>query len=170
MGMFELGAFTQEEPPKESKRVRFNLDTGAAQTAIPVEWKGHIPTKEGTQMMFKTVSGELVPGTGTGTFAGRSEAGSKCTVTGPLAPVHKPLVSAYKCLKGLLFLTNMVESWFQQTQRWARRFKICSVSPVKPKRRRGCPCIKRKECTTSIWSRIRVLRRRRSGQDNCSGR
>ena len=39
MGMFELGAFTQEEPPKESKRVRFNLDTGAAQ-AIPVEWKG----------------------------------------------------------------------------------------------------------------------------------
>ena len=99
MGMFELGAFTQEEPPKESKCVRCNLNTGAAQAAIPVEWKGHIPTKEGTQMMFKTASGELVPGTGTGTFAGRSEAGSKCTVTGPLAPVHKPLVSAYKCLK-----------------------------------------------------------------------
>ena len=39
VGMFELGAFTQKEPPKEPKWVRFNLDTGAAQTAIPVDWK-----------------------------------------------------------------------------------------------------------------------------------
>ena len=65
-------------------------------------------------MMFKTTSGELVPGTGTGTFAGRSEAGSK------LAPVHKPLVSAYKCLKhGRIAVLdhNMVESLFEQAQR-----------------------------------------------------
>ena len=99
VGMFELGAFTQGESPKDPSWVRFNLDTGAAQTAIPVDWKDRIPTKEGAQMMFKTASGELVPGTGTGTFQGKSETGSRCRVTGPLAPVHKPLVSAYKCLK-----------------------------------------------------------------------
>ena len=99
VGMFELGAFTQGESPKDPSWVRFNLDTGAAQTAIPVDWKDRIPTKEGAQMMFKTASGELVPGTGTGTFQGKSETGSRCRVTGSLAPVHKPLVSAYKCLK-----------------------------------------------------------------------
>ena len=70
----------------------------AAQTGT-VDWKDRIPTKEGAQMMFKTASGELVPGTGTGTFQGKSETGSRCRVAGPLAPVHKPLVSAYKCLK-----------------------------------------------------------------------
>ena len=79
--------------------VRFNLDTGAAQTAIPSDWADKVPVKEGTEVMFKTASGELVCGTRTGVFKGTGEFGHCCSVTGPLAPVHKPLVSAYKCLK-----------------------------------------------------------------------
>ena len=38
--------------------VRFNIDTGAAQTAIPSTWQN----KEGADVLFKTASGELVRG------------------------------------------------------------------------------------------------------------
>ena len=99
VGMFELGALTAGEDLQAMEWVRFNLDTGAAQTAIPSDWAGKVPVKEGTEVMFKTASGELVRGTGTGVFKGTGEFGHCCSVTGPLAPVHKPLVSAYKCLK-----------------------------------------------------------------------
>ena len=100
MGMFELGALTAGEVYLQAMEwVRFNLDTGAAQTAIPPDWADKVPVKEGTEVMFKTASGELVRGTGTGVFKGTGEFGHRCSVTGPLAPVHKPLVSAYKCLK-----------------------------------------------------------------------
>ena len=67
--------------------------------SIPSDWADKVPVKEGTEVMFKTASGELVRGTGTGVFKGTGEFGHCCSVTGPLAPVHKPLVSAYKCLK-----------------------------------------------------------------------
>ena len=149
VGMFELGAFTQGESPKDPSWVRFNLDTGAA---IPVDWKDRIPTKEGAQMMFKTASGELVPGTGTGTFQGKSETGSRCRVTGPLAPVHKPLVSAYKCLKHgrMAVLDQDGGQLIPVDSATGRKFSSCSTSPVKPKRKLGCPYTKRKEFTTSI--------------------
>ena len=54
-------------------------------------------------MTFKTASGELVPSEGTGSYVGSDENGRRCKITGPIANVHKPLVSAYKCLsKGRL--------------------------------------------------------------------
>ena len=99
VGMFELGALTAGEDLQAMEWVRFNLDTGAAQTAIPSDWADKVPVKEGTEVMFKTASGELVRGTGTGVFKGTGEFGHCCSVTGPLAPAHKPLVSAYKCSK-----------------------------------------------------------------------
>ena len=49
-------------------------------------------------MIFKTASGELVPSEGTGTFEGFGESGMRCRVRGAIADVHKPLVSAHKCL------------------------------------------------------------------------
>ena len=49
-------------------------------------------------MIFKTASGELVPSEGTGTFVGFGESGMRCRVRGAIADVHKPLVSAHKCL------------------------------------------------------------------------
>ena len=49
-------------------------------------------------MIFKIASGELVPSEGTGTFEGFGESGIRCRVRGAIADVHKPLVSAHKCL------------------------------------------------------------------------
>ena len=49
-------------------------------------------------MIFKTASGELGPSEGAGTFEGFGESGMRCRVRGAIADVHKPLVSAHKCL------------------------------------------------------------------------
>ena len=81
---------------------KFNLDTGAAQTAIPIAWDS-IRTEAGGEVTFKTASGELVQSEGTGVYFGTDENGTRCKVSGPRAGVHKPLVSAHKCLsKGRL--------------------------------------------------------------------
>ena len=60
VGMFELGALTAGEDLQAMEWVRFNLDTSAAETAIPSDWADKVPVKEGTEIVFKTVSGELV--------------------------------------------------------------------------------------------------------------
>ena len=79
--------------------VRFNLDTGAVQTAVPKDWVNDKVTVTGSsEVIFKTASGELVPSEGTGTFVGFGERGMRCRVRGAIADVHKPLVSAHKCL------------------------------------------------------------------------
>ena len=79
--------------------MRFNLDTGAAQTAVPKDWVNDKVTVTGaSEVIFKTASGELVPSEGTGTFEGFGESGMRCRVRGAIADVHKPLVSAHKCL------------------------------------------------------------------------
>ena len=53
---------------------------------------------EGNGVVFKTASGELVPSQGIGTFEGFDESGNKCRMKGSMADVHKPLISASKCL------------------------------------------------------------------------
>ena len=79
--------------------LRFSLDTGAAQTAVPKDWVNDKVTVAGSsEVIFKTASGELAPSEGTGTFEGFGESGMRCRVRGAIADVHKPLVSADKCL------------------------------------------------------------------------
>ena len=77
--------------------MKFNLDTGAAQAAIPEKWNA-IKVKPGSTVTFKTASGELVPGQGTGVYEGSDENGGRCRISGPVTNVHKPLVSAYRCM------------------------------------------------------------------------
>lgn len=57
-----------------------------------------VTVKPGSEVVFKTASGELVPSDGTGTFIGFGESGMKCRVQGAVSDVHKPLISAHKCL------------------------------------------------------------------------
>ena len=47
--MFELGALTAGEDLQAMEWVRFKVDTGAAQTAIPSDWADKVPVKEGTE-------------------------------------------------------------------------------------------------------------------------
>ena len=80
--------------------VRFNLDTGAAQTAVLKDWVNDTVTvARASEVIFKTASGELVASEGTGTFEEFGESGMRCCVRGAIADVHKPLVSAHKCLR-----------------------------------------------------------------------
>ena len=102
--MIEIGAIdgkvcTPAAASAVEEWVRFNLDTGAAQTAVPKDWVDDKVTVTGaSEVIFKTASGELVPSEGTGTFVGFGESGMRCRVRGAIADVHKPLVSAHKCL------------------------------------------------------------------------
>ena len=42
--------------------MKFNLDTGAAQTAVPKDWvKDKVTVTGASEVIFKTASGELVP-------------------------------------------------------------------------------------------------------------
>ena len=105
VGLFDVGGAVEGKvctPAAVSAAdewVRFNLDTGAAQTAVPKDWVNDKVTVTGaSEVIFKTASGELVPSEGTGTFEGFGESGIRCRVRGAIADVHKPLVSAHKCL------------------------------------------------------------------------
>ena len=104
VGLFDVGAvegkvITPAAVSAVDEWVRFNLDTGAAQTAVPKDWVNDKITVTGnSEVVFKTASGELVPSEGTGTFEGFGERGMRCRVRGAIADVHKPLVSAHKCL------------------------------------------------------------------------
>ena len=79
--------------------MKFNLDTGAAQMAVPKDWvKDKVTVTGASKVVFKTASGELVPSEGRGTCEGFGESGMRCRVQGAIADVHKPLVSAHKSL------------------------------------------------------------------------
>ena len=104
VGLFAVGAVegkvcTQAAISAADEWVRFNLDTGAAQTAVPKDWvNDKVIIAGASEMIFKTASGELVPSEGTGTFEGFGESGVRYRIRGAIADVHKPLVSARKCL------------------------------------------------------------------------
>ena len=85
------------EPHDCGEWTKFNLETGATQTEVPKSWNV-IQWTPGNIVTFKTASGELVPSEGTGSYVGSDENGLRCKITGPIANVHKPLVSVYKCL------------------------------------------------------------------------
>ena len=95
--LLKNGVIMNSEPHDCGEWTKFNLDRGAAQTAIPKSWNA-IQWTPGTTVTFKTASGELVPSEGTGPYVGSDENGLRCKITGPIANVHKPLVSAYECL------------------------------------------------------------------------
>ena len=107
MGLFEVnGTEVKETQANGLEWMKFNLDTGAAQTAIPEKWNA-IKVKPGSTVTFKTASGELVPGQGTGVYEGSDENGGRCRISGPVTNVHKPLVSAYRCMsKGRLLVLD----------------------------------------------------------------
>ena len=96
LGAVELCA-VDSVPVDMSTRLKFNSDTGAARTAIPESWENHAKPVSGPSLTFKTASGELINSKGSCKVSGRDENGRMKGVTGALAPVHKPLVSAYKC-------------------------------------------------------------------------
>eukprot|EP00435_Cladocopium_sp_Y103_P007713 s12_g2.t1 len=104
VGLFDVGAIdgkvcTPVAVSSAEEWVKFNLDTGAAQTAVPKDRVNDKVTVTGaSEMSFKTAPGELVPSEGTGTFEGFGESGMRCRVRGAIADAHKPLVSAHKCL------------------------------------------------------------------------
>ena len=66
MGLFEVnGTEVKETQANGLEWMKVNLDTGAAQTAIPEKWSA-IKVKPGNAVTFKTALGELVPGQGAG--------------------------------------------------------------------------------------------------------
>ena len=105
VGLFDFGGIdgkvcTPAAASAVEKWVRFNLDTGAAQTAVLKDWVNDTVTvARASEVIFKTASGELVASEGTGTFEEFGESGMRCCVPGAIAGVHKPLVSAHKCLR-----------------------------------------------------------------------
>ena len=94
--MADLSGIGMADTSSAEEWMKFNLDTGAAQTAIPNGWEDRVVGSEGNGVVFKTASGELVPSQGIGTFEGFDESGNKCRVKGSMADVHKPLISASK--------------------------------------------------------------------------
>ena len=68
------GVTMNSEPHDCGEWTKFNLDTGAAQTAIPKSWNA-IQWTPGTTVTFKTASAELVPSERTGSYVGSDENG-----------------------------------------------------------------------------------------------
>ena len=75
MLMADLSGIGIADTSSAEEWMKFNLDTGAAQTAIPNGWEDRVVVSEGNGVVFKTASGELVPSQGIGTFEGFDESG-----------------------------------------------------------------------------------------------
>ena len=99
LGAVDLGSWESGVNEAAGSWMRFNYDTGAARTAIPDSWKekGEMKEEKGKEITFKTASGELIGSRGLVRLPGRDEEGHRRAITGALAPVHKPLVSAHRC-------------------------------------------------------------------------
>ena len=126
--------------------VRFNLDTGAAQRAVPKDWVNDKVTVTGSsEVILKSASGELGPSEGAGTSKGSGESGMRGRVPGAIADVYKPLVSAHRCL-GFGRIAVLDENGGQlvepSTESSTVRQHLMS--------RLGCQCIRKGVCTTSI--------------------
>ena len=75
--------------------IRFNYDSGAADTALSE--KGFaVPDLQPSGQSYKTASGEFVPDKGRVKISGGDENGHERSLTGRVAGVHKCLVSAAK--------------------------------------------------------------------------
>ena len=83
----------------EGKYVRFNLDTGAAVTAFPVEWfETRFENKD--RKGFVTASGESIADFGGAKVVASDEHGRKRNITGRKTQVHKILASASQVCGG----------------------------------------------------------------------
>ena len=72
--------------------LRINYDTGAAATALPLEFGDGLALRQVGE--FKVASGDAIPNYGRVRFQSRDEAGLSRKLTGNVAQVHKPLGSA----------------------------------------------------------------------------
>ena len=67
VGLFDVGAkdgqvCTPAAASAVEEWVKFNLDTGAARTAVPKDWvNDRVTVTRASEVIFKTASGELVP-------------------------------------------------------------------------------------------------------------
>ena len=84
----DLGGFDGDN----GEWIKCNFDTGAADTAIPRKYKTGPAVETGTT--FRTASGELVPGYGSGALRGGDENGKMRNINGEFTDVHKVLVAA----------------------------------------------------------------------------
>jgi len=73
--------------------VKINVDTGAAQTALPLDAAAGA-VGESTGAMLKTATGEHISDSGRAAITGVDELGVRRRIKGTLAPVHKVLLSA----------------------------------------------------------------------------
>ena len=78
--------------------VKLNLDSGAAVTAFPESLAP--PGCQGNGNNYKTATGELTPDKGQIKITGTSENKRKLRITARVANVHKPLLSASRCVNG----------------------------------------------------------------------
>eukprot|EP00435_Cladocopium_sp_Y103_P054329 s305_g17.t1 len=83
----EVASVTGEEP----KWIKCNLDTGASLTVFP---KDMFENLEPVGMRLRTASGEIVNGYGRASIRGEDVMGTMRKLTGNVADVHKPLISA----------------------------------------------------------------------------
>jgi hypothetical protein len=78
---------------------KFNLDSGAAVTALPRNFAPHIPVTyklDSEALKYRTASGELVDDEGEKVVIGMTNAGMNIKLSGRVVNVHKPLMSAHK--------------------------------------------------------------------------
>ena len=98
---------------KEEEWIKLNLDTGAAVTAFP---ESMAPAGlKGNGQNYKTATGELTPDQGQIRVVGFSENNKRVRVNGRVAKVHKPLLSASKCVNnGQCVWLSQGGSWLIQ--------------------------------------------------------
>ena len=98
MGCFDIAGSVHDElhisPLSDEKDawLKFNWDSGAAISAFPRSFAPKGLTGNGNT--YKTASGELVPDEGSIKVKAEDEFGTLRSLTGRVANVHKPLVSA----------------------------------------------------------------------------
>ena len=117
VGVFNMNAITQHTHDNENSLnavgshatggntgssddewVKLNLDSGAAVTAFPESLAP--PGCQGNGNNYKTATGELTPDKGQIKITGTSENKRKLRITARVANVHKPLLSASRCVNG----------------------------------------------------------------------
>ena len=101
IGTLELCALSAGGGDETNRRTRMkcNLDTGAAVTAIPEFVAKNLERTAATQDSYRTASGEVVQDAGGVRLVGRTCHGNKVALNGRVVPVHKVLISASKVVR-----------------------------------------------------------------------
>ncbi len=91
-----LASATKVTAGKEWKKVKINLDTGAAITAIPRNFAESYPLSEKNTTRYRTASAEEICDEGGRFVLGSDAHGNKLAINGRVANVHKVLASGVK--------------------------------------------------------------------------